>query len=86
MAHPIATGKTLVMAPEDKDIRVTFKSESDINLYDGRNLSSNGTFVVRSFLPEGKTGKVVEGYIEQGFDPQWVREPNIGISEVGYTP
>ena len=86
VAHPIATGKTLVMAPEDKDIRVTFKSESDINLYDGRNLSSNGTFVVRSFLPEGKTGKVVEWYIEQGFDPQWVREPNIGISQVGYTP
>ncbi|MBR5274054.1 MAG: glycoside hydrolase, partial [Bacteroidales bacterium] len=79
VAHPIATGKTLVMAPEDKDIRVTFKSESDINLYDGRNLSSNGTFVVRSFLPEGKTGKVVEWYIEQGFDPEWVREPNIGI-------
>ena len=86
VAHPIATGKTLVMAPEDNDIRVTFKSDTDINIYDGRNLSSNGTFVVRSFLPEGKTGKVVEWYIEQGFDPQWVREPNIGISQVGYTP
>ena len=86
VAHPIATGKTLVMAPEDNDIRVTFKSDSDINIYDGRNLSSNGTFVVRSFLPEGKTGKVVEWYIEQGFDPEWVREPNIGISQVGYTP
>ena len=86
VAHPIATGNTLVMAPEDNDIRVTFKSETDINLYDGRNLSSNGTFVVRSFLPEGKTGKVVEWYIEQGFDPEWVREPNIGISQVGYTP
>ena len=83
VAHPIATGKTLVMAPEDKDIRVTFKSDSDINLYDGRNLSSNGTFVVRSFLPEGKTGKVVEWYIEQGFDPQWVREPTCEIPMLG---
>ena len=86
VAHPLATGKTLVMAPEDNDIRVTFKSDTDINIFDGRNLSSNGTFVVRSFLPEGKTGKVVEWYIEQGFDPEWVREPNIGISQVGYTP
>ena len=86
VAHPIVTGNTLVMAPEDNDIRVTFKSDSDINIYDGRNLSSNGTFVFRSLLPEGKTGKVVEWYIEQGFDPQWVREPNIGISQVGYTP
>ncbi len=86
VAHPMATGKTLVLAPEDDAIRVTFKSDSEINLYDGRNLSSNGTFVVRSFLPGGKTGKVVEWYIEQGFDPEWVREPNIGISQVGYTP
>ena len=86
VAHPLATGNTLVMAPEDKNIRVTFKSESEINLYDGRNLSSNGTFVVRSILPGNKTGKVAEWYVEQGFDPQWVRDPNIGISQVGYTP
>ena len=86
VASPLATGKTLVMAPEDDAVRVTFKSESDINIYDGRNLSSNGTFVVRTLLPGGKKGKVAEWYIEQGFDPQWVREPNIGISQVGYTP
>ena len=86
VASPMATGKTLVLAPEDDAIRVTFKSDSELNLYDGRNLSSNGTFVVRSFLPGGKKGKVVEWYIEQGFDPEWIREPNIGISQVGYTP
>lgn len=86
VASPLATGKTLVLAPEDDAVRVTFKSESDINLYDGRNLSSNGTFVVRTLLPGGKTGKITEWYIEQGFDPEWVREPNIGISQVGYTP
>ena len=86
VASPLATGKTLVLAPEDDAVRVTFKSDSDINIYDGRNLSSNGTFVVRTILPEGKKGKVAEWYIEQGFDPQWVREPNIGISQVGYTP
>lgn len=86
VAAPIATGHTLVLAPEDDDIRVTFKSDSEINLFDGRNLSPNGTFVVRTFLPSGKTGKVAEWYVEMAYDPEWIRKPNIGISQVGYTP
>lgn len=86
VAAPVATGHTLVLAPEDDDIRVTFKSDSEINLFDGRNLSPNGTFVVRTFLPAGKTGKVAEWYVEMAFDPAWVRKPNIGFSQVGYTP
>ena len=86
VAAPIATGHTLVLAPEDDDIRVTFKSDDEINLFDGRNLSPNGTFVVRTFLPAGKTGKVAEWYVEMAYDPEWVREPNIGFSQVGYQP
>ena len=86
VAHPIATGKTLVLAPEDDDLRVTFKSDSDINLFDGRNLSQNGTFVVRTLLPGGKTGKVVEWNVVPSSDPEWRRDPNIGISQIGYTP
>ena len=86
VAHPIATGNTLVLAPEDDDLRVTFTSDSEINLYDGRNLSQNGTFVVRTFLPEGKTGKVVEWNVVPSSDPEWRRDPNIGISQIGYTP
>ena len=83
---PIATGHKLVLAPEDDDLRVAFKSDSEINLFDGRNLSPNGTFVVRTFLPGGKTGKVAEWYIETSYDPSWVRKPNVGFSQVGYTP
>lgn len=86
VARPIAQGHKLVLAPEDDDLRVTFTSDQEINLFDGRNLSNNGTFVVRTFIPEGKTGKVAEWYIESSYDPKWVREPNIGISQVGYTP
>lgn len=86
MAHPIATGHTLVLAPEDEDLRVTFKSDSEINLFDGRNLSQNGTFVVRTFLPGGKTGKVAEWNVIPSADSQWRRDPNIGISQIGYTP
>ena len=86
VAHPIATGKTLVLAPEDEDLRVTFTSDSEINLYDGRNLSQNGTFVVRTLLPGGKTGKVAEWNVIPSSDPEWRRDPNIGISQIGYTP
>ena len=86
VAHPIATGKTLVLAPEDEDLRVTFTSDSEINLYDGRNLSQNGTFVVRTLLPGGKIGTVAEWNVVPSSDPQWRRDPNIGISQIGYTP
>ena len=86
VAHPIATGNTLVLAPEDDDLRVTFTSDSEINLYDGRNLSQNGTFVVRTLLPAGKTGKVAEWNVVPSSDPDWRRDPNIGISQIGYTP
>ena len=83
---PFATGHKFVLAPEDKDLRVSISSGSELNLFDGRNLAQNGTFVVRTFLPAGKTGKVVEWDVQPSFDPSWVREPNIGISQIGYTP
>ena len=86
VAAPIATGHNLVLAPEDDDLRVNIISESEINLFDGRNLSQNGTFVVRTFLPGGKTGKVAEWTIVPSYDPEWRRDPNIGISQIGYTP
>ena len=86
VAAPIATGHKLVLAPEDDDLRVLFSSDNEINLFDGRNLSPNGTFVVRTFLEGGRTGKVAEWYVESSYDPEWIREPNVGFSQVGYTP
>ena len=84
--EPFARGHKLVMAPEDDDLRVTVSSEGDINLFDGRNLAQNGTFVLRTLLPAGKTGKVVEWKVQPSYDPAWIRKPNIGFSQVGYTP
>ena len=86
VAHPISKGHQLVLAPEDESLRVMFKSDAELNLFDGRNLSQNGTFTVRSFLPAGKSGKVLEWYVEPTRNAKWIREPNIGISQVGYTP
>ena len=86
VAKPMATGHQIVMAPEDKDLRVGITSDLEVSIYDGRHLAQNGTFVVRSLLPAGKTGKVLEWYLEPSVDQQWTREPNIGFSQIGYTP
>ena len=82
----LSTGHQIVMAPEDKALRVGIRSDQEVSLYDGRHLAQNGTFVVRSLLPAGKTGKVLEWYVEPSADQQWTREPNIGFSQIGYTP
>ncbi|MFZ2338657.1 MAG: cellulase N-terminal Ig-like domain-containing protein [Bacteroidales bacterium] len=55
-------------------------------LFDGRMLAQNGWFVVRSILPAGKTGKVLTWTIEPNAIKGWIREPNIGFSQVGYLP
>lgn len=83
---PMSTGKSIVLAPEDDELCVSITSDEDVSIYDGRHLAQNGTFVVRSLLPAGKTGKVLEWYVEPSSNPEWVREPNIGFSQIGYTP
>ena len=83
---PISKGHTIVVAPEDESLRVLFQSDAELNLFDGRNLSQNGTYVVRSFLPAGKTGTVLEWYVEPTPGAGWIREPNVGFSQIGYTP
>lgn len=83
---PMSTGKSIVLAPEDDELCVSITSNEDVSIYDGRHLAQNGTFVVRSLLPAGKTGKVLEWYVEPSSNPEWIREPNIGFSQIGYTP
>ncbi len=84
---PLATGKIFVLAPEDPERMVKIKSsDADLMLFDGRNLAQNGWFIVRSLLPANKTGKVLTWYLEPNAIPNWIRKPNIGFSQVGYTP
>lgn len=82
----IASGKTLVLAPEDPERRVKIQTENELMLFDGRNLAQNGWFVVRSLLPAKKTGKVLTWYVEPDAIPAWKRAPVIGFSQVGYLP
>ncbi|WP_051286183.1 glycoside hydrolase family 9 protein [Salinimicrobium terrae] len=84
---PMATGQKLVLAPEDPERRVTITSESaELMLHDGRDKAQNGWFVVRSLLPEDKTGKVLEWFITPNSIPGWTRKPVIAHSQVGYHP
>ena len=84
---PLETGHRLTVATDapDRMIRIT-SDDAELKLFDGRMLAQNGWFVVRSILPAGKTGKVVTWTIEPNAIPGWVREPNIGFCQVGYTP
>lgn len=83
---PLASGNTFVLAPEDAERRITIKSSDRIQLYDGRNKAQNGWFVLRSMIPAGKTGKVLEWQIEGNTIPNWLRSPVISYSQVGYHP
>jgi endoglucanase len=84
---PLETGRTFLLAPEDPERRVKITSEdAELMLFDGRVLAQNGWFVVRSLLPAGKTGKVLSWTVEPHAIDGWIREPNIGFSQVGYLP
>jgi endoglucanase len=85
--YPMATGKTMVFAPEDPERMIKVQAiDADLLLFDGRNLAQNGWFVLRSLLPANKTGKVLTWYLEPNAIPNWIRKPNIGFSQVGYIP
>jgi len=84
---PLATGRTFLLAPDEPERLVKITShDADLMLFDGRVLAQNGWFVVRSLLPAGKTGKVLTWTVEPNAIKDWVREPNIGFSQVGYLP
>ena len=84
---PLETGHSLTVATDapDRMIRIT-SEDAELKLYDGRMLAQNGWFVLRSVLPAGKTGKVMTWTVEPHAIPNWIREPNIGFSQVGYIP
>src|SRR5690554_1576677 len=84
---PLETGRNFILAPEEPERTVRISSQNaDVMLYDGRILAQNGWYVVRSLLPAGTTGKVLTWTVEPNAIDGWLREPNIGFSQVGYLP
>ena len=84
---PLETGHTILLAPDapERTVKIT-SQDAELMLFDGRVLAQNGWYVVRSLLPAGKTGKVLTWTVEPNAVEGWVREPNIGFSQVGYLP
>ncbi len=84
---PLETGHQITVATDDPSRMIRISSDdAELKLYDGRMLAQNGWFVLRSVLPKGKTGKVVTWTVEPHAIPNWIREPNIGFSQIGYIP
>ena len=84
---PLASGRRIVLAPEDAVRRVTVStSEGRLSLYDGRNQAQNGWYVLRGELPAGRTGRVLEWTVSASTDAAWTRPPMIAHSQLGYAP
>lgn len=84
---PLEAGRSILIAPDEPSRMIKITSEdTDFMLYDGRMLAQNGWFVLRSILPAGKTGKVLSWIVEPNAIENWIREPNIGFSQMGYVP
>ncbi|MDM7924931.1 MAG: glycoside hydrolase family 9 protein [bacterium] len=85
--RPIASGRTLMLAPEDPERRIRIASaDRDLALIDGRNVAQNGWFVVRSLIPAKRTGIVLEWTVTPHLIPNWIRPPMIAHSQAGYLP
>ena len=86
-ALPLASGHNFLLAPDAPERMVKVQCDDALlQLYDGRMLAQNGWMVLRSVLPAGQTGKVLSWTVEPHAVPGWIREPNIGLSQVGYVP
>lgn len=87
MPLPMTTGSKLVLAPENPERRITIESaDAEMQFFDGRNVAQNGWFVVRSLIPPGRKGAVIEWTITASTLPGWMRSPVIGHSQTGYHP
>lgn len=85
--QPFATGKKLVVAPEDDYLRMAIESKTgDLQLLDGRYVHNNGWFVVRSLVAAGAAKKAVEWIITPNSVEGWKSDPVVHVSQVGYRP
>ncbi|MGH8294008.1 MAG: glycoside hydrolase family 9 protein [Steroidobacteraceae bacterium] len=82
---PFATGRSMTLAANDPLDRISVTSETGpLLLYDGRDVASNGWYVLRTLIPAGKTKGAVVWHIRPSYIPNWTRPPVIAHSQVGY--
>src|SRR5215475_2990974 len=84
---PLATGRSILLAPEDPLTRVNITSDGvPLMLLDGRTKAQNGWFVVRSLIPANRTQDAVVWHIRPNVIPGWTRPPVVTYNQLGYTP
>jgi endoglucanase len=85
---PLATGRRLVVAPEVAAQRMSIVDETGggLELVDGRGEHNNGWFVVRSLVAKGATKGAVRWLVAPHALPDFVADPVVQVSQVGYHP
>lgn len=82
---PYAMGKVLTVAPEVDAQRLRIKAlKGDLQLVDGRNERKASWYIVRTAIPVGQTNNAVEWEIEANALNDYVYQPVIHISQIGY--
>jgi endoglucanase len=84
----LATGERLVVAPESERQRLAIEdlTGSGLQLIDGRGEHTNGWFVVRSLIAAGKTTGAVDWRVSPHAIPDFLSDPVVQVSQVGYHP
>src|SRR5690606_28378448 len=85
LGAPLATGKKLIVAPEEELQRLKFESSTgELELWDGRTNHNNGWYIVRTMVPKGAAKNAIEWIITPHTVNNWQYEPVIQVSQVGY--
>jgi len=87
VAAPYSEGRKLTVLPDDPYSKITIESATgNLKLYDGRMNHNNGWFVVRTEIPAGATREAIRWTITPNVVADWMYQPVIQISQVGYHP
>ena len=87
ISEPYAVGRKFTSRPDDPYNKVTIESlTGDLKLYDGRMNHNNGWFVLRSEITPGATKGAVKWIITPTVMPDWMYQPVIQTSQIGYHP
>ncbi|MCF4101191.1 glycoside hydrolase family 9 protein [Gillisia sp. M10.2A] len=85
---PMASGKELVIVPENEKQTLSIKNlqNNNLELIDGRAKHSNGWFVVRSLVPASATKNAIEWLVTPHTVENFTYSPVVQVSQVGYHP
>ena len=87
VAEPYVYGHKFVLCPDDPLKKLVIESEvSEMGLYDGRMNHNNGWFVLSMQIPADVTENAVVLRLTPFADPEWIYQPVIQHSQVGYHP